>query len=463
MLEFTRLDKDVLIIKDYLEKAEISFCDISLGTKFMWRDDFLIDYAVFNKTLIMKESCLDYKDAFYYPIGKDIDGALLKIEEYCKKTGTLLRFCCIDNKTAVKLCERYSNAEIFNDRNWSDYIYDAESFKSFIGKKYSGQRNHINKFKKTYQNYYFRELTKEDIEKVKVFLKEFESGEDFSAWSKKEEERKVLNFVQNLELLNQKAGAIFVKNKMVAFSVGEVVQDTLIIHVEKGLKSYEGVYPFMANEFAKAFAVDGVKFINREEDCGDMGLRISKLQYHPIEVKQKNIVTIHTAFDRIKFPIKIKTDRLTVSEIENTDTAYYDLCIDDELNKYYGYDYREDCKGIPSFDYFYSFVEELKKKKEEYSLAVRLNGKLIGEIVLWNFGFYNDLEIGFRFLKEYQNKGYAFESVKAVIDYLFETLKISVLTCRAYKNNIKSLKLINRLNFIKTKENDTHYFFNLKR
>ena len=76
------------------------------------------------------------------------------------------------------------------------------------------------------------------------------------------------------------------------------------------------------------------------------------------------------------------------------------------LHKYWGYDYREDCKSVPTPDYFYNFQQSLKDKKEEYSLAVRLNGKMIGEIVLWNFGLDGSIETGFRFFKEYQGKGY---------------------------------------------------------
>ena len=61
----------------------------------------------------------------------------------------------------------------------------------------------------------------------------------------------------------------------------------------------DGIYPTMAQEFAKAFATDGIKLINREEDCGDAGLRISKMQYHPIDVKEKNFVRVKTLFDKI--------------------------------------------------------------------------------------------------------------------------------------------------------------------
>lgn len=292
MLKFKSLGKDVKVIEKYIEKSSIEFCDISLGAKYLWRDEFKIDYAIVNDTLILKESCNDYKNAFYYPMGKDEKLALKEIDAYCLKKGEMPTFCCIDNHTSTLLSARYKKVNITNDRAWSDYIYDAESFRNFVGKKYSGQRNHINKFNKLYPDYSFQSIEKKDIDEVKKFIGDFEKESDFSMWTAKEEDRKIRDYIESMFSINQVGGLIRVGGKVVAISIGEIVKNTLIVHVEKALREYEGVYPKMANEFAKAFAIGEVVTINREEDCGDMGLRISKLQYHPIEIKEKNIVRV---------------------------------------------------------------------------------------------------------------------------------------------------------------------------
>ena len=85
MPEFKRLDKDVLLIKKYFEESEIQFCDVSAGVKYMWRDDYAIEYAIVNDTLILKENNPFTKNCFYYPMGKDVVGAIEIIEDYCKK------------------------------------------------------------------------------------------------------------------------------------------------------------------------------------------------------------------------------------------------------------------------------------------------------------------------------------------------------------------------------------------
>ena len=461
MLQFTKLGKDVQIIEDFMEKSNIEFCDITIGAKYMWRDEFKADYAIFDNTLILKETTKDYKDAFYYPIGENIEGAMEKVQEYCLQNNIPLLFCCIDNEHAVKLVERYKFAKVYNDRDWSDYIYEAEKFKTYSGKKYSGQRNHVNKFKKTYPDYEFSIIKEEDLGDIDAFLKEYERTIEYSLWTQKEEQEKVREYIQNSFKLKQLGGLIRVGGKVVAISLGERIKNTLVIHVEKGLKDYAGVYPTMAKEFANAFAVGGVKFINREEDCGDMGLRISKLQYHPIEVKQKNFVLVDTVFTRLKDFIFLSTERLTISTTNEKDKEEYaNLYLDDELNKYWGYDYRSDLNGVsPDKEYFYRFMQGLKEKKEEYSLAVKKNDKMFGEVVLHNFDYYGNLEIGFRIERDMQQKGYAFEAVSCVITFLLEEVKPKSIKAKCFKQNISSYNLLVKLGFEKQREDDTYYYF----
>ena len=101
------------------------------------------------------------------------------------------------------------------------------------------------------------------------------------------------------ERFQMPAGCIRLNGKVISFCIGERVGDTLMIHVEKGLRAYEGVYQATVSAFTQAFAGEGILYTNREEDCGIEGLRISKLQYHPAEIMEKNYLLVRTAFDGI--------------------------------------------------------------------------------------------------------------------------------------------------------------------
>lgn len=57
------------------------------------------------------------------------------------------------------LCLRYPRFRVTNERGWKDYLYYTEELASFAGRRYSGQRNHINKFRRDYPDAAFIPLT----------------------------------------------------------------------------------------------------------------------------------------------------------------------------------------------------------------------------------------------------------------------------------------------------------------
>ncbi len=292
MLKFKNLKKNSLPLKKYYEQSKIEFCDISVGVKFLWRDDFKVKYAVYRDTLILKETNKDYKNAFYYPMGKDEIGALEKIFELTLKKGKDLTICYLDEERVSVLREKFPLLECYYDRDWSDYIYDAKEFCLLVGKKYSGQRNHINKFKSLYPNFEYKRIENADLNDIETFLKEYKASRNLTSWTEKAENKRLIEYVKNLKKLENEGIALKVGGKIVGITCGERIKNTFIVHVEKALTKYNGVYPTLANLFASEITREDVTEINREEDCGDLGLRVSKTQYHPKQIKNKYIVKI---------------------------------------------------------------------------------------------------------------------------------------------------------------------------
>ena len=165
---------------------------------------------------------------------------------------------------------------------------------------------------------------------------------------------------------------------------------------------------------------------------------------------------------KIKEPVLINTQRLTITQIKESDKdVYYNLYTNKDLNALWGYDYTKDLGNNPTPDDFFNLQNKLKESEGEYAFAVRLNGEMIGELVLYNPTEIS-VEIGFRFFREYHGKGYAVESANALIEYAVKTLGAKVIKGRCFKQNVQSKALFLRLGFSQTSENDTHYFFELK-
>ena len=90
-----------------------------------------------------------------------------------------------------------------------------------------------------------------------------------------------------------KGAFIEVDGRIIAMTVGEILQDTLYCHVEKAIRDYEGAYQMIVKEFASDMVSSyGITYINREDDVGDEGLRKSKLSYHPIELLDKYCIIV---------------------------------------------------------------------------------------------------------------------------------------------------------------------------
>ncbi len=450
MLKFkTFTEKDLKLIQGYTEKSPYLVCDLSAGVLFMWNDIFNLSFAEFDSTLILKCCFKNKLTAFFLPIGKNVDGALRQIEDYAVENALSLNFMCVEEENLSLLKARYGEQISYEyDRDFSDYLYDYEKLETLVGKKFSGQRNHINAFNKTYPNAKFKPLLKKDTERVKEFLKEYKKEHTGGGKIERNEFKNTLKLVDNLSLLKTVGGYMEVDKKMVSFTIGEYAGKTLVIHIEKALKNYRGIYPATFNSFLKQRKKDGIVYINREDDSGDLGLRTSKTQYQPERLIHKNFVEVKKPMNVKRLPV-LKGERVVLSKITPEDKEfYYKLYTAKTLNKYWGYDYKKHIKN-PTPDAFFEMQLNDFKSKDNLCLLIRRKQDKtpMGEIVLHNFSYDNKVEVGVRLMKKYHGKGYAKESVKLISDYALNVLKKTPVA-KCYLKNERSLQALKSAGFI---------------
>lgn len=466
MLEFKKLTLDDIIENlQYFSGYGFYISDNSAAFKYMWQEYFTEYFAKIEDCLIFKEY-FQGRVFFHYPIclhqEQDEDVALDAIEEYCRENNVRLHYTSVPKEKITKLVMRYgSEMRLNNKRRWRDYLYNAEDFVKYEGKKFSGQRNHVNKFKKLYPDYEFCALSSADAEEIREFLKEFARRQIAKGTTiAREELQSVYKLTEVLEKLNLKAGGIRIGGKLVSYSVGEVCGDQLIIHVEKALTQFEGIYATTAHEFARHYVDGSIKYINREDDSGDSGLRKSKLQYNPVELVDKFNVYPHRAIDSIPHYPELSSERLILREITDFNAKeLYRLEFDEERNKYWGYNWREHYSGEPTPEYFLSNIRADFKNKEEMPFGIFFDGMFAGEVVLHNFGYRNDCEIGVRLLPEFEGKGIAREALLTLMHYAFFTLDIDVVLAKCYKPNERSRKCLLSAGMKACGEDDTYYHF----
>ncbi len=438
----------------------------------MWNKDTDVRFCLWNDTLSISET-IGEQIAFSYPIGADAEGMIDELKKYTYHNRLPLRFFAVDEETLEKIQadERLEGAMWAYERRWSDYIYSTEDAMTFKGKKFSGQRNHINKFKKLYGEPKIRFLTEDDREIVAEFLETYaKEHRDWRELEKSEfEQTKKLFDVRSV--LGLYAAGLFVGNELAAFSIGEISGDMLLIHIEKALRKYEGAYPTIYSGFVRLIN-DTVErmpnYVNREDDSGDLGLRTSKMQYHPVALVHKYLVHVGTPAAKV-MPGTILTGKaltgknIVLTEIRESDKeAYLALNTDEGNNRFWGYDYRDD-PGIEETlteDTFYESLLYDTQAGDSVNFAIResTDRPMIGETILWNFTSGGFAEVGCRLFPAYHGKGYGSLAFGLTADYAERELNIFV-TARCFRENIPSHHMIAANGFVPVRRDDKYEYF----
>ena len=467
MLNFEHIKKEEIgRFAPFFSEQRTHLSDYSLGYQFMWHKHLAPAFAVAEDCLVLQEHYAG-KVWFRYPLSRTGDigaerRAVAEIERYCRDNEVRLHFTNVRADAVPWLTLRYADVAVTNIRRWRDYLYEAESFRTFAGGRYAGQRNHVNKFKKMYPDWAFEAYTPAQEAELVAFLGEYEASQRAKGSRIADEEmNEVYELAPMIAAFGLRCGLLRAGGKIVACAVGERCGDMLVVHVEKALRGYEGAYPMIAQQFALAFAGD-VAYLNRMDDAGDMGLRKSKLQYLPCDVVGKHNVTPRRSIDLVSALPEFGTERLTLRPVRDEDAAVYArLAGDAARNSRWGYDWRTDVPEgfVPTDEWFLSFARDLFRKKMEMPLGIYRGDILIGETVLHRFGYTAEAEIGVRLLPEYEGSGYAAEALAAYMEYAFCKLELERVEAKHYLDNVRSGRSLQLAGMKKTGEDATFVYY----
>lgn len=177
------------------------------------------------------------------------------------------------------------------DRDNSDYVYLTRDLIELSGKKYHGQKNHVNRFKKT-RSFEYRPLSEGlvqgflDMQESWCQIRECRRDPGLLA-----EDYAVYEALTRYSDLKYRGGAVLIDGKVEAFSLGEPLnQDTEVIHIEKANPDLKGLYAVI-NQLCCERAWGDMTFVNREQDLGLEGLRRAKESYHPHHMVNKYTLT----------------------------------------------------------------------------------------------------------------------------------------------------------------------------
>ena len=328
---------DAAWIRELFSAQDFNSEDYNFTYQYLWRNTFKSKVARIGDLVLIQYN-MEGRKSYLFPAGRADQTQIAELIEYmlaCGSTPNQLSDSLLNSESKLvfygvlpqqlALLEKHFAGRFTSEqiRMGADYIYDAESLKTLKGKKYQSKRNFANGFRKNY-NWHFEPITGQNLKDCLEMNDEWcrRGGCKGDFWKNNEfcATKVALN---NLKALGLDGALLRVDGKVVAFTIGERANsNTLLVHIEKALTEYRGAYQAMSQEFlnymdtllkqrgasTESKTADSLQngrldclqetpaftLVNREDDSGDENLRRAKLEYHPVEIKEKYLVTFNS-------------------------------------------------------------------------------------------------------------------------------------------------------------------------
>lgn len=292
-IQFKRPElSDRELIHSYFINYPSRSCEKTFANSYLWARFYGVEFGIVENTLVFKSEIQGL--SFTYPIGEteDVKRAIDFLKRCTGKKGVPFVLYHVTENQFAQLEEWYPGRfEIEYNRDVADYVYESEKLATLAGKKLHAKRNHINKFKATFEDWRYEKLTTDNIEDCfQMALKWCEQNGCREDDEKNSEICVTMNSLRLLEELELTGGILRVNGEVIAFTIGEPIsEDTFVVHIEKAYADIQGAYPMINQQFVEHECME-YKYINREEDTGAEGLRKAKLSYRPAFLVEKGIV-----------------------------------------------------------------------------------------------------------------------------------------------------------------------------
>ena len=154
-------------------------------------------------------------------------------------------------------------------------------------------------------------------------------------------------------------------------------------------------------------------------------------------------VRVKTECTLLKSVPCFEIEGLSIGEIDaSCEGEYAALCRDPFLNRFWGYDYRED---LPNADdeFFINMAKGGFVRGVSLTLALKKDGIFVGIIELFAFDGRGGCEFAVKIAREHQGRGYGSVATKAAIEVAKRTGLVR-LFCDVMTENVRSLNLMKK-------------------
>ena len=292
MLEFHRIElSDQEWIAPLLAAGNLRGCEYTFSNNYIYRKIYRSDVARMDGYYIARSGRDPESPSYMYPAGSgDIRPVIEAMAADAKAMGRPFMMHGVQAQPKAELERLFPGRFQFEEKRESfDYIYETEKLATLSGKKLHSKRNFINRFLQEYEGRWsYEPITQDNLdacwEMNERWCEQNGCGQDPSL---AEESCAVRNCFNNFTALGLQGGLLRADGEIVAYTMGRPLNsDTFIVHIEKAFSQVAGAYPMINQQFVQHNCM-GFRYVNREEDTGDEGLRKAKLSYKPAILLEK--------------------------------------------------------------------------------------------------------------------------------------------------------------------------------
>ena len=281
--KYTKFFESNELYKDYYG-AELNFKVI-----FLWKHYQKLENYISNNYVIIKGQT-KHHTFFLPPLAnskKAFYNGIEDIKNYCKEFNLPIIIKYLNKTLKDELLKNCSVKEIAADRNAFEYIYLTEEIIKYEGKKFHDKKNHLHQFER--YGFVVKDYEDKYYDKVLDVLDYWNKHHGTSEF----EDEAIKFSLKYYNELNIKCELYTLDDKPCAFVIGTICENNMgVLLFEKADVSFKGIYAGINNCFVKNnFA--GCKYVNMQEDMGDIGLRKSKTSYNPVFFEEKYNVILN--------------------------------------------------------------------------------------------------------------------------------------------------------------------------
>lgn len=258
-------------------------CDVTFVNTYLWSRRYDTRIAFTHDTYFKGYFTDGVPTGYALPLTRgDIHEAIEAVLADARERGVRPAIGLLSDRNSALIRSIYGDrVRIEEDRDAFDYLYLRADLAALSGSKYHAKRNHISRFRRTFDDYSVKEICKENFSDVLSVADRWQQGADDDG-----EPAAIRLALEHFDALGLFGLLLYTDGKPVAMSIGSAISDDVCdVNFEKAVEVDEA-YAVINQAFAERF--DRFTYLNREEDLGLEGLRKAKLSYHPAELIRKS-------------------------------------------------------------------------------------------------------------------------------------------------------------------------------